>query len=150
MAIPAGVLYFTNRETPEANHMGGSNRRYERVARRLGIEVTRARQELGLTQAVHARRAGLRLKYVAMIERGTNPSLRTLLKLGAGLGMTPCDLIERMRGREEACIARRVPPTVTLLRSDDPGIMGIISMVRRLSAEERVRALAIVRRLQGR
>ena len=55
--------------------------KFETFAKRLGQRLALIRQEKEMTQAQLARDAGLSLKYVSMIEAGTNPSIRTTMKM---------------------------------------------------------------------
>ena len=53
--------------------------KFEPLVKRLGSQIVALRQKKGLTQAELASRSKISLKYVSMIESGTNSSLKTLL-----------------------------------------------------------------------
>jgi transcriptional regulator with XRE-family HTH domain len=62
----------------------------------LAKVIRDARKQHGDTQAALAARAGLATRYYGAIERGeTNPTVDTLLKVTAALGMTACELFGR-------------------------------------------------------
>ncbi len=60
----------------------------------LAIKLRQSRTSLGLSQAQLAREAGISVSMVAELEAGrAQPSLRTLEKVAAVLGVSPCYLI---------------------------------------------------------
>jgi len=60
----------------------------------FGARVREIRHALGLTQADVAGRAGVSLKYLSQIERGTrNPTLAVLIQLSHALGTKPETLV---------------------------------------------------------
>ena len=60
----------------------------------FGGRVREMRRRLGLTQADVAERAGVSLKYLSQIERGTrNPTLAVLIHLSRALGSKPETLV---------------------------------------------------------
>jgi transcriptional regulator with XRE-family HTH domain len=62
----------------------------------LGRAIRSARQERKLPQETLAARAGVDRSYFGAIERGEfNVSLDTLIKIAAGLGIRPGDLLRR-------------------------------------------------------
>jgi transcriptional regulator with XRE-family HTH domain len=61
----------------------------------LGRRLRERRSELGISQKEFAERLGLQRSYVGALERGErNPTLQSLEKLAAGLGVDPSDLLE--------------------------------------------------------
>ncbi len=60
-----------------------------------------ARLRRGLTQAIVAKKAGMTVSYISMLEGGRrSPPLLTLAALADALGVTPSSLIEEPRGRK--------------------------------------------------
>lgn len=58
-------------------------------ALRLGKRIQKRREELGLTQADLAKTSKVTQGHISQIERGERmPTLATLMKLRAGLGLT--------------------------------------------------------------
>ncbi len=95
------------------------------VALRLAERVRQLRQKCGLTQAALASRAGVTVETVARLERvirgrdsaNFNPSLDTLLRLSAALGVDVCDLLAskaptRQRDDRLSVLMRRANPAV--------------------------------------
>lgn len=65
----------------------------------VGDELRRAREAAGLTQEEAAFRSGLSRPYVSQLERGLkSPTLETLLRLCAALGVRASDLVARVEG----------------------------------------------------
>ena len=65
------------------------------VTRRVGENLRRAREELGLSQEELADRAGLHRTYVSGVERGVrNPTVTVLEKLAKALKVKPSTLLE--------------------------------------------------------
>ncbi len=72
---------------------------HERLALRLCAVVEERRREAGLTQADLAKASGLSRIYIAQLERGRrHPSLITVSRLAAGLGVDIIDLIADASG----------------------------------------------------
>lgn len=68
--------------------------RAKRVCLVLGARVRELRHERGLTQSDVAERAGVSLKYVSQIERGSrNPTVGVLIQLSRALDVTPERLV---------------------------------------------------------
>lgn len=64
----------------------------------LGQRVREHRQSLGLSQEALADRCGLHWTFVGQVERGRrNISLHNLLKIAAGLGIDPCELVTGLK-----------------------------------------------------
>lgn len=93
------------------------------VALRLAERVRLLRHKYALTQASLASRAGVTVETVARLERvvrgrdsaNFNPSLDTLLRLSAALGVDVCDLLAvkaplRQRDDRFAVLLRRASP----------------------------------------
>lgn len=94
------------------------------VALRLAERVRQLRQKCDLTQASLASRAGVTVETVARLERvvrgrdsaNFNPSLDTLLRLSAALGVDVCDLlaakaIPKQKDDRMTVLLRRASPT---------------------------------------
>ena len=65
------------------------------IAVAFGHRVRTARQEAGLSQEGLAEAAGLHPTFVSNVERGYRvPSVPTLLRLAAGLGVAPSVLVD--------------------------------------------------------
>jgi transcriptional regulator with XRE-family HTH domain len=93
------------------------------VALRLAERVLQIRKKCGLTQASLASRAGVTVETVARLERvirgrdsaNFNPSLDTLMRLSAALGVDVCDLLasktpQRQRDDRLSVLLRRASP----------------------------------------
>jgi transcriptional regulator with XRE-family HTH domain len=112
------------------------------VALRLAERVRQLRQKCDLTQASLASRAGVTVETVARLERvvrgrdsaNFNPSLDTLLRLSAALGVDVCDLLAskappRQRDDRISVLLKRASPATAqriyrvaeVLLSDDSG-----------------------------
>ena len=62
---------------------------------RFGQRVREMRSELGISMEELARRSGLHRTYIAGVESGhRHPTLRNIVKLAAGLGRSPADILE--------------------------------------------------------
>lgn len=65
------------------------------VTRRVGANLRRAREELGISQEDLADRAGLHRTYVSGVERGVrNPTVTVLEKLAKALKIKSSTLLE--------------------------------------------------------
>jgi transcriptional regulator with XRE-family HTH domain len=112
------------------------------IALRLAERVRQLRKKCDLTQASLASRAGITVETVARLERvvrgrdsaNFNPSLDTLLRLSAALGVDVCDLLAtkalpKQRDDRMTVLLRRASPAtvqriyrvVEVLLSDDSG-----------------------------
>lgn len=68
--------------------------RAKRVCLVFGARVRELRHERGLTQSDVAERAGVSVKYVSQIERGSrNPTVGVLIQLSRALDVTPERLV---------------------------------------------------------
>jgi transcriptional regulator with XRE-family HTH domain len=68
------------------------------AARAFGERVRSRREELGLSQEALADQAGIHWTFLGQVERGRrNLSLHNLLKVAAGLGVDPADLVRGLR-----------------------------------------------------
>jgi transcriptional regulator with XRE-family HTH domain len=125
--------------------------KYETFAKKLGKQLAEIRQEQGMTQAQLAREAGLSLKYVSMIEAGTNPSIRTVMKVCEALGTNIARVMEQggigtVPGRK----AVKMSQVQIDLPVDDPQMKKLLTFIRRLDTEDRRRALRLVKTTFGR
>ncbi len=72
------------------------------VRRRVGLNLKRFRQELGLSQENFAFKAGLHRTYISGIERGVrNPTILVLEEIALALGVPSARLLE-VRPRKTA------------------------------------------------
>lgn len=92
------------------------------ILRRFGEKVREHRLRQGLTQEELAERCGLHWTYVGGLERGEkNPTLRTISKLSAGLGVGLRDLFDRRTAARSSGEEGRIYADVArLLRKEDP------------------------------
>ncbi|MGC3964140.1 MAG: helix-turn-helix transcriptional regulator [Rhodocyclaceae bacterium] len=68
----------------------------KRLCAQFGLVVRTQREALALSQEQLAERADLNRSYLGEIERGVAmPSLATVIKLAAALGVTPSSLLAR-------------------------------------------------------
>ncbi len=74
------------------------------VRRRVGLNLKRFRQELGLSQEEFAFKAGLHRTYISGVERGVrNPTILVLEEIALALGVPSAKLLEdvpRKRARQ--------------------------------------------------
>jgi len=64
------------------------------LEKQFGLAVRTAREQKGWSQELLAEAANLNRSYLGEIERGlVTPSLSTISKLAAGLGLTPSALV---------------------------------------------------------
>jgi transcriptional regulator with XRE-family HTH domain len=72
------------------------------ATRVLGERVRAQREALGLSQEALADRCGVHWTFLGQVERGRrNLSLRNLLKIAAGLGVDPAELVRGLRPPED-------------------------------------------------
>lgn len=68
------------------------------ATRVLGERIRTRREALGLSQEALADRCGVHWTFLGQVERGRrNLSLHNLLKLAAGLGVDPAELVRGLR-----------------------------------------------------
>lgn len=68
----------------------------------FGQAVRQFREERGLSQERLGQITGLHRNYIGGVERGElNPTLRTIKRLAAGLGVSGSDLVSTAEGLEE-------------------------------------------------
>ncbi len=68
------------------------------ATRLLGERVRARRELLGISQESLADRCGVHWTFLGQVERGRrNLSLHNLLKVAAGLGVDPCELVQGLR-----------------------------------------------------
>ena len=124
--------------------------KFDTFSRRLGRQLTTLRQSREMTQAQMARESGLSLKYVSMIEAGTNPSVRTIMKVCDALDT---DIAEVMDNEGIGAVAGRRPARLRSVQIDlpveDPQMKRLLTFVRRLSPEDRRRALRLLKTTFG-
>ncbi len=124
--------------------------KFDTFSKRLGRQLTALRQSREMTQAQLARESGLSLKYVSMIESGTNPSVRTVMKVCDALDT---DIAEVMDKEGIGEVAGRKPAKLSSVQIDlpveDPQMKKLLSFIRRLSADDRRRALRLLKTTFG-
>jgi transcriptional regulator with XRE-family HTH domain len=75
-------------------HLSRANR--NTVLIRIGTEIRRCRQKLGISQGLLATKAGVHLNVVGLTERGKyNPTVMTLDAIAAALNTSMVDLLRR-------------------------------------------------------
>jgi len=124
--------------------------KFDTFAKRLGKRLASIRQEKQMTQAQLARESGLSLKYVSMIESGTNPSIRTVMKVCDALGTDVAGVMEQegigsLPGRKAA----KLNAVQIDLPVDDPQMKKLLAFIRRLGADDRRRALRLLKTTFG-
>ena len=68
----------------------------------LGARVRTRREALGLSQEALAHQSGIHWTFLGQVERGQrNMSLHNLLKVAAGLGVDPGELVKGLRPPED-------------------------------------------------
>lgn len=124
--------------------------KFETFSKRLGKKLSEIRQERSMTQAQLARESALSLKYVSMIESGTNPSIRTIMKVCEALGT---DVAEVMDQEGIGTVPGRKPQKLNAVQIDlpveDPQMKKLLSFIRRLGTEDRRRALRLLKTTFG-
>ena len=106
----------------------------------LGVWIRATRSEQGMSQRELASRAGLSRSYVCDIERGrgAHPSVVTLDKLAAAMGIARLDLLKA---------SGVIEPETTLRESDEERRM--LSVFRDLSGAGRVSVMRFARFVHG-
>ena len=124
--------------------------KFDTFSKRLGKRLAMIRQEKQMTQAQLARESGLSLKYVSMIESGTNPSIRTVMKVCDALGTDIADVMEQ---EGIGSLPGRKPAKLSMVQIDlpmeDPQMKKLLSFIRRLDTEDRRRALRLLKTTFG-
>ncbi len=68
----------------------------------LGARVRARRETLGLSQEAMAHRIGIHWTFLGQVERGRrNLSLHNLLKVAAGLGIDPGELVQGLKAPDD-------------------------------------------------
>ncbi|MGE5553441.1 MAG: helix-turn-helix domain-containing protein [Betaproteobacteria bacterium] len=100
----------------------------------LGAKLKTLRANLGLSRGEVAQRAGVSVSLIAQIENGrTHPSLETLQRVSAVLGISPCYLIVENPGLEQM-LATMTPELRDLL--SQPEVQSVLRMVCTFSKKE--------------
>ncbi len=77
--------------------MGRSTRTLDGLRRRFGENLLRLRNRVDLSQVETAKRSGLHLTEVSLLERGLRlPRLDTIVKLAGAIEAEPCELLTGM------------------------------------------------------
>jgi transcriptional regulator with XRE-family HTH domain len=103
-----------------------------------------------MTQSQVAHESGLSLKYISMIEAGTNPSIRTTLKVCDALETDITAVMEQegigaLPGKKSA----KLMDVQVDIPTDDPQMKKLLSFIRRLGIDERRRALRLLKTTFG-
>jgi transcriptional regulator with XRE-family HTH domain len=75
------------------------------VRRSLGLKIGELRQQKGMTQGALAKRAGITVQFVSLIEKGestTNPTIDTLISIAEALEVEVRVLFEKPDGTYQA------------------------------------------------
>jgi transcriptional regulator with XRE-family HTH domain len=124
--------------------------KYETFAKRLGRQLAELRQEKGITQAKLSYDADLSLKYVSMIEQGTNPSLRTIFKVCGALDVPLEEVMERAGiGTVPGKKTKKMEAVQVDLPEEDPLVKRLINFIRRLDKQDRQTALRLIKTTFG-
>ena len=115
------------------------------ISRRLGKRLMRIRRERNLNQAQAARLAGISLKYLSMIEAGTNASLRTLMKVCAALDTELASVLEEEGIGHRPGRKPRWLKGVQIDLAGDRQMKNALAFIRRLDQEERHHALRLLK-----
>lgn len=118
---------------------------FDTFSKRLGKRIVAIRKERKLTQSELAREADLSLKYLSMIESGTNPSLRTIIKVCKALGT---DLAAVMEAEGIGFIPGRKSSRMRAVQIDlpeDSQMKKLLSFIRGLDAQDKRRALRLLK-----
>ncbi len=122
--------------------------KFSTLSKRLANHLVHMRQRRGLTQAELSRSSGVSLKYISMMEAGTNPSIKTIVRLCAALEMDLGDLVERLRSARPVVVRkRRVSPLHIEFPIDCPAFRRLVALIRTMDRDQRARALHIIREL---
>ena len=118
---------------------------FETFAKRLGHGIAAIRQTKEMTQAQLAREADISLKYLSMIESGTNPSVKTIMKVCGALDTDIAEVMEReglgeMPGRKPA----KLRGVQLDMPTDEPQMKQLLVFLRRLDESDRRRALRLI------
>lgn len=77
--------------------MGRSTQALNGLRKRFGENLIRLRNRVDLSQAETAKRAGLHITEVSLLERGLRlPRLNTIVKLAGAIEAEPCELLTGM------------------------------------------------------
>jgi transcriptional regulator with XRE-family HTH domain len=84
----------------------------ESVEGRIGLEVKRLREASGLSLRAFADRSGFSPSFISQLENGqVSPSIASLAKIGAALGITLPELFARSSDDESAVVRATARPT---------------------------------------
>ena len=124
--------------------------KFDTFSKRLGKRLAGIRQDKQMTQAQLARESGLSLKYVSMIESGTNPSIRTVMKVCDALGTDVADVMEQEGiGSLPGKKAAKINAVQIDLPMDDPQMKKLLAFIRKLGTEDKRRALRLLKTTFG-
>ena len=124
--------------------------KYDTFSKKLGSGIMSVRKEKEMTQNQLAREAGISLKYVSMVEAGTNPSLKTIFKLCAALDTDIAEVMERegigeLPGRKPA----KLRDVQLDLPTDEPQMKKLLGFLRGLDLKDMHRALRLIKTTFG-
>jgi transcriptional regulator with XRE-family HTH domain len=124
--------------------------KFDTFSTRLGKRLSAIRLEKKMTQVQLAREADLSLKYVSMIESGTNPSVKTIMKVCDALGTSLWDVMEEEGiGSAAGKKSAKIKAVQVDLPVDDPQMKKLISFIKGLDEENRRKALRLIKTTFG-
>ena len=123
--------------------------KYNTFAKRLGQQLAQIRQDKSMTQVQLAREAGLSLKYVSMIESGTNPSVRTVFKVCSALETTLDKVMEEAEIGTVPRKPKKAQDVQVDVPADDKQVKKLIKFIKKLSEDDRRKALRLIKTTFG-
>ncbi len=117
---------------------------YEDVIRAIGHRISHVRKQVGMTQADLARKAGVSLKFMSMMESGANVSLKTLLSVTDALGMDLKDIL-KIKGLPKGGRGKRGTPITSDDLLQDPSAKELVRRISLMNPDQRRRALKILK-----
>ena len=124
--------------------------KFDTFSTRLGKRLSQIRLEKTMTQVQLAREADLSLKYVSMIESGTNPSVKTIMKVCDALDTNLWSVMEQEDiGRVPGKKSAKIKAVQVDLPVDDPQMKKLVSFIKGLGEDDRRKALRLIKTTFG-
>jgi transcriptional regulator with XRE-family HTH domain len=121
--------------------MGENMTAFDDELRVIGKRVTHVRKQRSMTQAMLAEKAGVSLKFMSMLEGGSNASMKTLLTVSEALGMDLKDLLRSdLKGK-----GKRFKSIVFDEKLQDPSSKELLRILALLDNKRRKKALKILK-----
>jgi transcriptional regulator with XRE-family HTH domain len=117
---------------------------YEDVLKAIGHRISHVRKQVGMTQAELARKAGVSLKFMSMMESGANVSLKTLLSVTDALGMDLKDIL-KIKGLPKGGRGKRATPITSDDLLQDTTAKELVRRISLMTPDQRKRALKILK-----